>query len=156
PHHAECIRLAQHEDVAATQEDREQLKSHYEIQNAVRCSVTAVWVTEPVREDSIFRNPVQDPVGPDNGSIHSPGQHQHTNNHYESPERQAQGPGADEVHGQSADRVVEEVGPYRVGNDHNREKCDAGCEDQAISEDNESGFLQVLKFRMLDFAVDLR
>ena len=54
PQHAEGIGLAQHVNVAAAQQDREQLEPHHKVNDPVSGPKAAVRLTEPVRQDSVF------------------------------------------------------------------------------------------------------
>ena len=113
-------------------------------------------VPEPVREDAVFGDAVQNAVRTHNGGIHGSGQHQNADQHHEALEDQPQHVWSDKIHGQAADQVVEVLRANRVRNDHEGEEGNAGGENQAVDEDDEAGFFQVGQLGMLDFAIDLR
>ena len=70
PDDAKGISFTQDIDIAATGKNREQLKKDDQIDDAVRGSKAWMRSPEPVGEDSIFRHPVQDAIGADDGGIH--------------------------------------------------------------------------------------
>ena len=64
--------------------------------------------------------------------------------------------GPTKIHGHAADQIPEVIWPDAVGNDHHREKRDQRGEQQAVDENHQSGFFQILQLGMGDLAVDLR
>ena len=60
-----------------------------------------------------------------------------------------------QAHGQAADQVFEEALAHIVGNDHHREKRNERGEHQAVDENDQAGFAQVLELGAFDFAIHL-
>ena len=87
PHHAERIRFAEDEHVAAAQDDREQLKHNDQVQDAIRCAELLVRLPEPLRQNAVFRDAVQDSVGSDDRGVNSARQHEHPYGDHENMKR---------------------------------------------------------------------
>ena len=76
PEDAEGIGLTQYIHISATKKNRKQLENRYHIDDPVSCAKPRMWMTEPVGQNAIFRDPIQDPIGSNHGRIHSTGQDQ--------------------------------------------------------------------------------
>src|SRR5215813_4470811 len=72
PDHSECIQSGEREDVAASKQNRQQLHSYNEIDNAIAGPVPGMRFLKCVGENSIFRDPVQNTVGTDDRSVFCP------------------------------------------------------------------------------------
>ncbi len=62
PHHAESVSFTKHDDVSATQDDREELERDDEAEHAMGGPEAAVGLAEPLRKNAVLGYPVQDPV----------------------------------------------------------------------------------------------
>jgi hypothetical protein len=109
-----------------------------------------------VGKNAILGDPIENTIRAHNGGIDCPSQHQDSDHHNErakcKPERQR----SNQIHCQPADRIVEEIIAYGIGDDHHREKRDTGSEDQAVGKDDEARLFEVFQFGMLNLAVHLR
>ncbi len=155
PDHAEGIERGQLVDVAAAEDDGEQLHADDQIDDAIAGAVAVVRLLEPGGENAVFGHAVQHAVRADDGSILRAGQNQDANQHHEAVEKQLQAHGPDQVHGDAADQVGEIIGANLVGNDHDREERNQRGEEQAVDEDHQPGLFQILQLGMLDLAIDL-
>ena len=155
PDHAERVGLAQHVDIAAADDNGDQLQRHNHVDDAGGGAELFVRMPEPVGQHAVFRHAVEDAVGPDDGGVHGAGKNQGPHQHHEAVKEQAHGNRPDEVHGKAADEVVQEVLPRGVGDNHDREEGNQRGEQHAVDEDHEAGALQVLQLGIRDFAVDL-
>ena len=155
PNDAEGIKIREEGDVAAADDDGEDLKSRDDVDDAVGRSVKTVRLTEPGTENTILRNAVQNAVGANDRGVDSASEDQSAHNDNKAMEDQAEDERSLEVHGEAADKVLEEILALLIGDDHHREERNERGEDQAIDEDDQAGLLEVRELRMLDFAVDL-
>src|ERR1039457_3989846 len=155
PHHTEGVGFAQHDYVAAGEQDGEQLEADDGIDEARGGAEAVMRVAEPIGQDAILGDAVEHPVGADNGGIDRAREQQHAHQHDHSVEGQAQGQGAEQVHGKAADQAVQELGAGGLGDDHHREKGNQRGEEHAVGEDDPTGAFQVLELGVGDFAVDL-
>src|SRR5437016_5771810 len=156
PHDAERVRFAKDKDIAAAEQDRGNLEKDDQIENVVRGTELPVRMTEPLRQNPVLRNSVQHAVRSHNRRIHRPGQHERADDGDEAaegnPERQRPG----QIHCETADGIVLKAGPHGVRNNHHGEERHARREDQAVDENNEARLFEILQFRMLDLAINLR
>src|SRR5580700_109534 len=155
PDHAKGVERGQHVDVAAAQDDGEDLEAYDQVDDAVAGTEAVVRLLKPAGEHAVFGYSIQNAVGAHNGSILRTGQNQHSHQHDEAVKEQLQTRRSDQIHGNAADEVGEIVRANLVGNDHHGEKRDQRREEQAVDENDEPGLLQVLQLGMFDFAVDL-
>src|SRR5207247_4754259 len=155
PHEAERVRFSKHKDVAAAQQDLEQLDAHHEIQDAMRCPEPPMRMTKPLGENAVLRHPVQYAIRSDNRRVDRAREHECTDHRNEAAEGDSKRYRTHQVHREAANRVVLKTGPDGIRNDHHREKRHTGSEDQAIGENQETGLLEILQFRMLDIAIVL-
>src|SRR5437762_3147779 len=70
PDDAKGISFTQDVDIAPAGKNREQLKKDDQVDNAVRGSEARMRLSEPIGKHSIFRHPVQDAIGSNDGGIH--------------------------------------------------------------------------------------
>src|ERR1035438_6182123 len=155
PHHTEGVGFAQHDYVAAGEQDGEQLEDDDGIDEARGGAEAVMRLAEPIGQDAILGDAVEHAVGADDGGIDGAGKQQHAHQHDHAVERQAQGQRAEQVHGKAADQVVQELGPRGIGDDHHGEEGNQRGEEHAVGEDHPTGAFQVFELGMGDFAVDL-
>src|SRR5208282_1219852 len=123
PDHAEGVGFAESVDVAPTDDDGEELKSHDEVDDAVSCAVLLVRTTEPVGEHAVFRDAIEHSVRTDDGGVYGARQNQESDNHDERAKGQAHNLRADHVHGESGDQVVAvHLHADAVGDQHDRQQ----------------------------------
>src|SRR5216117_3751588 len=143
-HDSERVRFSKHKDVSATQQDREDLEAHHEIQNAMQCSEPPMRMTKPLGENAVLRHPVQYAIRSYNRRVDCARKHECTDHRNEAAEGNSKRYRTHEVHREAANRVVLKTGPHGIRNDHYRKKRHTGSEDQAIGENQETGFLEIL------------
>src|SRR5882724_781021 len=156
PDDAESVGFAEEVDVAAAVEDGEELKDHHHVDNAVAGAVALVRDSEPVGEDAVLGDAVEDAVGADDGGVDGTGEDEESDDDDESAEGEAEDVGADHVHGEAGDEVVLVDGDADgVGDEHHREQGSEAGEEEAVDGDDDGGSLEVLELGVGDFAVDL-
>src|SRR5262249_1728111 len=156
PHYAECISFAEHKDVSAAEQDCRDLQDHNQIQDAMRRTKLSLRVPEPLGQNAVLRNSIQHSIRTDNGGINSACKHQCSNHGHKAAKGNPGPQGSDKIHSKTTDRVVLKCRAYRIRDNHHDEESHAGGENQAIGENDESGLLEILEFRMFDLAVNLR
>ena len=155
PDHAEGVERSQNVHVAQAQDDGQQLHADDQVDDAVTRAVTMMRFLEPAGQHAVFGHAIQHAIRAHDRSVLRSGQNQNSHQHHESMEEQLQAGRADQVHGDAADQVGEVVRPHVVGDDHHREERNQRREQQAVDENHQPGFFQVLQLGMLDLAVDL-
>ena len=156
PHHAEGVGLAQHEDIAAAQDDGEELQAHDQIQDAIRGSEAAVRMAKPVRENAVFGDAVEDAVRAHDGGVDGAGQHQDADHDHESAERQPQQcSGPTRYIASPPIRLSKKFWRTASGMIMTAKNETPGGENQAVNENDEARFFQVAQLGMLDLAIDL-
>ena len=65
PDHAESVERGQHVYIAKTEEDRQQLQRHDQVNDAVTRSVAAMRLLKPTGEHTVFRHAIQNPIRAD-------------------------------------------------------------------------------------------
>ncbi len=70
-----------------------------EVDQAAGGAVFAVRLTEPIGQDAVFGDAIQDAVRTDDGGVHGTRENERTDEHDKGVEQQLQGRGADEKHG---------------------------------------------------------
>ena len=135
PHHAERVGLAQDKNVSAAQDDREELQARRRDSGCDRRfrSADAGGETSAGRipsSETRFSTPFEPTMAvlTAPASIRTPTTTTKARNASRSDKR------PNEIHGQPADGIVEEIVAHRIGNDHHREKRHAGRENQAVDE----------------------
>src|SRR5262249_23053522 len=115
------------------------------------------WVrlTEPGRENTIFGNAIEDAVGTDDGGVDGAGENNGAYDNDEYVENDACEERASKVQGEAPDEVFQKALADVIGDDHDCEERDERSEDQAVNENDEAGFFEIRKLRVLDFAIDL-
>src|SRR5438876_7766326 len=103
----------------------------------IRWDVTepAVRMAEPVWQDAVLRDPIEDTVRPDDRRVHGAGQHQRADDGDKRAEGDTQRHRTLEMHRETADRVVEEGTADGIRDDHHDEERGAGGENEAVDED---------------------
>ena len=155
PDHAESVERRQQVNVAAAEDDGEQLQAHDQVDDAVAGAVAVVRLLEPTGEHAVFRHAIQNAIRTHDGSVLRARQNQHAHQHHEAVKQQLQARRSGQVHGDAADEVGEIIRANLVGDDHHREERNQRGEQQAVDENHQPGLLQVLQLGMFDLAVDL-
>src|ERR1700733_5840703 len=156
PDHAESVEVAEEGDVAAAGDDRDDLERHHQVNDAMRGAETRMRMPEPIREDAIFRDAIQNAVGTDNRGVHGPGENQRADHHHKHMEAQSHRKTSHQVHCQAANQILGEIPAHAVRNNHHREERNQRSEHQAVNKYHQPSFLQVLELGMLDLPVNLR
>ena len=111
---------------------------------------------EPIGEHAVLADPIEHGVGADDGGVDCSRQQEESDQNDVALEDQAQGQRSGQVHGDAADEVVEVLRPDVVGHQGVGEERDKGGEDQRVDKDHHARAHEVLVFRVLQLAVDLR
>ncbi len=90
PDHAEGIGLAQQVDIAVADQNGEDLQKHDQVDDPVGGAEARMRLAEPVGENAVFRNAVEDSVGTDDRGIDRARQDQEAHDHHEGAESQPQ------------------------------------------------------------------
>jgi len=101
---------------------------------------------EPIGQDAVFTDAVQNAVGADNGGIDGARQHEEPNDYDERLEEKFQSHRADEIHGNATDHVIEILWSHTIRDDRVSKERDQRCEQQRIDEDHHPCTHQVLCF----------
>src|SRR2546427_3968794 len=101
-------------------------------------------MTKPLGENAVLRHPVQYAIRSYNRRVDRAREHECTDHGDEPAEGDSKRYRTHEVHREAANRVVLKTGPDGIRNDHYRKKRHTGSEDQAIRENQETGFLEIL------------
>src|SRR5579864_1258168 len=156
PNDAKSVSLTQHVNIAAAEDNREQLQADDQIDNAVAGAELLMGTTEPVGKHAVFRNPVQHAIGADDRGVDGPGKNQETDHNYKNAKYQLQNMGADHEHRHARDQIVFiDRDADIVGNDHHGQKGTDAGKDEAEDRDDQSGTLQVAQLGTGDFTVYL-
>ena len=156
PDHAEGVGLAQQVHVAAAHQDGEDLQNHDQVDDPVGGAESRMRLAEPVGENAVFRNAVENAVGTDDRGIDRARKDQEADHHHEGRGKQPQQQRAVLIHGEAGDQVVlVNRDPHRVRNDHHEQQRREPGKDEAVNRDDDGGALQVLQLGMGQFAVDL-
>ena len=102
PNNPESVQVRKEGDVAAADNDREDLQTGDDVDDAIGSAKPAVRLTEPVGENAIFRDAVQYAVRTHNGRVHGAGQNQRAYDDDEAVEEQPKQKRSFQIHGQSA------------------------------------------------------
>ena len=78
PHDAECVGFAKHKDVSSAEQNREDLKTNHQIQNAMRGTEAAVRVPKPLRKNPVLGDSIQYAIGAHNGRVDRAREHEGT------------------------------------------------------------------------------
>src|SRR5687767_2221630 len=79
PDHAECIGLAEQDDIAAAPEDCSDLENSNQIDEAVSRAVAAVRLAKPRREYMVFGDAIQNAVRANHRGVHGARKNQQAN-----------------------------------------------------------------------------
>ena len=155
PHHAERVSLAEQVHVAAAQENRHHLHAADHIDQPRARAESLVRLAEPVHQHAVLGQPVHHTVGADDRSIYRAGENQHADEHHEDMEHQAQQRRSGQVHGETAQQVVDVLPAHAVRDDHHREHRNHTGAEHGVDAHQVAGIHQVLHLRIGNFAVDL-
>src|SRR5579884_269511 len=157
PDHAEGVSFAEQIHVAAAGGYRGDLQQRDGVDHAMRRTVLAMGFTEPIQQDAVFGDAVENAVRPDNGGIDGSGENQYADNDDEHVEQKAQQLRTGKLHGERAEEVIAVFVPdIRRRNDHGGEQSDDARADDGVPADDIGRDPEVLHFRVRDFAVHLR
>ena len=84
PHHAEGIGFAQRIHISPAEDDGGQLQSDYQEQHAIRGSVAAMRLEEPIGHHSVFGHAVKHAVRSDDRRIYRPGKDEKSDHHHKT------------------------------------------------------------------------
>ena len=113
-------------------------------------------LAEPVGENAIFRNAVEDAIGADDRGVDRARQNQETHHHHKRTKSQPQQQGPVLIHGQPGDEVVlVNRNSHRVRNNHHEQQRREPGKNETVDRDDDGRALQVLQLGMGQFAVDL-
>ncbi len=156
PDHSEGVRFAQQIDVAVAHQNGEELQEDDQVHDPVGGAEAGMRLAEPVGEDAVFGDAVEDAVGADDRGIDRAGENEEAHDHDEGAEDQFQQHRAVLIHGQPGDQVVlVDRDANRVRDDHHEQQGGEPGEDEAVNRDDDGGALQVLEFGMGKLAIDL-
>ena len=156
PDHAERVCLAQGDDVAARDNDREHLQRKDQVHDAMAGAELRVRFAEPVRQHAVFGDAHQHAGRSNHRRVDCARQNQEADEHDKDAEHNPPEHRPDHVHGQAGNQVVlVDLRARSIGNQHRRQQRGAAREDQAVDRDDDRRPLQILQLRMLDLAVDL-
>src|ERR1039458_5111292 len=122
PDHTKGVSPAQDVEVPPTQDNRHELQANHEVDNPIGCAKPRMRAPKPVRQDTVLRHPVENPVGTYDGGVHRPGENHRTDQDDESMEHQTEREGPRDVHRQAADEIIEETLALGIRNDHHGEE----------------------------------
>src|SRR6476646_10305930 len=156
PDHAESVSFAQDVNITAAGDDGDELHRHNQVDNAIAGAKALVRTAEPVSKNSVFRDAVQNAIGPDDRGIDGAGQDQETHDNNEDPEDELKQVRPDHVHGHSADQVVfVHADANRVRNDHDGQHGTDAGEHKTEYGNDQRGPLQVAQLGAGDLAINL-
>ncbi len=156
PDDTEGISLAQGVHIAAAGHDGEDLKDDDQVDDAIAGAEPAMGEAEPVGEDAIFRDAVQDAIGADDGGIDGAGKNEKPDDHDKATENEAQEFWPVHIHGQAGDEVVLVDGNAdRIGDQHHGEEGGQSGEDEAVEGDDDGRLFQVPELGVGELAIDL-
>ena len=155
PDDAECVQARQRKNVALGENNREQLQDHDQVDDAVTRPEAGMGLLKCSRQNSILGNSIQNAIRAHDRSILRAGQNQNAHQDHKSMKCEPGPFRSNQVHGDSANEVAEILGPDFIRNDHHSKKRHQGGEQQAVDENYQTGFFQVLKLGMSDLAIDL-
>ena len=156
PDDAEGVGFAEHDNVAAGDDDGKELESNDEIDDAIAGSKATLRFTEPVGEDAVFGDAHEDAGGAYDGGVDGSAEDEEADEHDENAEGDAQCDGADHVHGHAGDEVVAiDRDADGIGDEHDGEHGADASKDEAIDGDDDGGALEIFELRVLDLAIDL-
>ncbi len=156
PDHAEGIRFTEHIDIAAACQDGEDLQQNDHVDDAGTCPILAVGKAEPIGEDSVFGDAVQDAIGSDDRGVDGAGEDEEPDHHNKCAEDQAQDERPPHVHGEAGDQIVFVNGNAdSIRNQHDGQQRGQSGENEAVDGDDDRGFFQILELGMSKFAIDL-
>ena len=144
PNHAEGIRFTEHIDVAAARQNGEDLQQNDHVDDAGAGPILAVGKAEPIGEDAIFGDTVEDAIGSDNRGVDGAGEDEEPDHDDKCAEDQAQDERPPHVHGEAGDEIVfVDWNPDGVWNQHDRQQCGQSGENEAVDGDDDRGFFQI-------------
>ena len=123
PQHAEGVGFAERIDIAAADEDGDELQPHHHVQDAVAGAELGVRPAKPISQHAIFGDAVEHAVGAHNRRVYRAGEHQEADDHDKRAEDQLQRMRPCQIHGQHAQQVGEGLrrAPHVVWNQHHAE-----------------------------------
>ena len=156
PDDAERIGLAQHEHIAAGQNDRRDLQDRDHVHDAIVGAVLLVRMAEPVEQHAVFRDARQHAGRTDDSGVDRARKNQEADEDHESAQRDSRPQRPDHEHREPADQIVAIVRhPDAVRDDHHCEKRHQRGQQQAVNENDHAGAQQIFELGRLDLAIDL-
>jgi hypothetical protein len=102
---------------------------------------------EPVEQDAVFRDPVQDSICSDHGCIDGTREDQYAHYDYENMKKKPENLRSGEIHREPADKVIHIPLANVVRDNHYREKRDEPSGNNCVKANNIRRKLKVLQFR---------
>src|SRR5260370_24737008 len=156
PDHAEGVRFTEHIDVAAARQNGEDLQQNDHVDDAGTCSVLAVGKAEPIGEDAVFGDTVEDAIGSDDRGVDGAREDEEPDHDDKCAEDQAQDERPPHVHGEAGDQIVFVNGNAdSIRNQHDGQQRGQSGENEAVDGDDDRGFFQILELGMSEFTIDL-
>src|SRR6267143_4160226 len=143
PDHAESVEVREKGNVAAADDDGDDLQRHDDIDDAIARTEALVRLTEPGAEHAVFRNAVQHTVRTYDGGIDCTREDQGAHHDNKTVEYQTHDKWPFKIHRQPADQVFEVVLADVVRNDHHGKEGDQRGKDQTVDKNYRAGLFQV-------------
>ena len=156
PDHAERVRFAQQNHVAAAHHDGGELQQRDQVDQPVGGAETLVRLAEPLDQHAVFRHPVHHAVGADHRRVDRAGENQRAHHHHKNMEQKPQQLRSSQMHRETAQQVVHVLRTHRIRDDHSGEQRDHTGADQRVDADQSARAPQILQLGVGDLAVDLR
>jgi hypothetical protein len=137
PNHAKSVEVGEKRDIAAAHNDHCDLKANDHVDNSVGGSEAGMRLTEPVRQNAILGNSVENAIGTYDCGVDRAGKNQGAHDDHEDVEGKPCNEWTLQTHGESPDQVLKEMGPRFVRNNHHREERNERREYHAVNKNDE-------------------
>ena len=155
PDHTEGIGFTEDVHVPLAEDDGDHLEDGDGVDEAVGGAEAGVGLAEPVDQNAIFGDAVENAVGAEDGRVDGPGEDEDTNGHDENVEGELEGFGAGQIHGEAAEKVLGILTANGIGDNKAGEESDDAGTGDGVEADGVGGELQVAELGVSDLAVDL-
>src|ERR1700674_2238428 len=118
PDDTKSVEIRQECDVAATDKDGQYLQAHDDIDDPVARAEPGVRLAEPVAENAILGDSIEDAIGAHDGRVDCSRQDERSHDNNETVKDQSGNERTLEVHRQAANQILQETLPHIVRNDH--------------------------------------
>ena len=103
PDHSERIEVRKKRNVAAADDDGDDLKQYNDVDDAIAGAEARVRLTKPIAQHAILGDAVEDTVGPHDGGIDCACKNEHANDDHEAVKDQTSEKWPFKIHSQAAD-----------------------------------------------------